>query len=97
MSAANVALLNNEYVTFSEKLLQFFTEKHGDQSFAKNSNFFFSPILDIQEDIQYGQGAIAAYQLKSGLEDEERKQEILPDDEVEETKGPQQAQAAAQG
>ena len=51
MSAANVALLNNEYVTFSEKLLQFFTEKHGDQSFAKNSNFFFSPILDIQEDI----------------------------------------------
>ena len=30
MSAANVALLNNEYVTFSEKLLIFFTEKHGD-------------------------------------------------------------------
>ena len=28
MSQDNVELLNNEYVTFSEKLLAFFTEKH---------------------------------------------------------------------
>ena len=53
-SAANVDLLNNEYVTFSEKLLEYFTTKHKDDAFAKNSNFFFSPILDIQGDIKYG-------------------------------------------
>ena len=41
-------------MTFSEKLLTFFTAKHKDDSFAKNSNFFYSPILDIQTDIKYG-------------------------------------------
>ena len=29
-SQANVDLLNDEYVTFSEKLLEFFTKKHKD-------------------------------------------------------------------
>ena len=67
LSQANVDLLNGEYVTFSEKLLEFFTLKHKDQTFAQNSNFFFSPILDIQSNIKYGQGAIQAYELKSGL------------------------------
>ena len=51
MSQDNIELLNNEYVTFSEKLLEFFTKKHKNQTFAQNSNFFFSPILDIQNDI----------------------------------------------
>ena len=51
MSQANIDLLNDEYVTFSEKLLEFFTKKHKDETFAQNSNFFFSPILDIQNDI----------------------------------------------
>ena len=47
-SAHNIHLLNDEYVTFSEKLLEFFTTKHKDSTFAQNSNFFYSPILDIQ-------------------------------------------------
>ena len=51
MSQANIDLLNDEYVTFSEKLLEFFTKKHKDETFAQNSNFFFSPILDIQNEI----------------------------------------------
>ena len=46
-SQGNVDMLNNEYVTFSEKLLVFFTNKHKNSTFAQNSNFFFSPILDI--------------------------------------------------
>ena len=44
----NVDLLNEQYVTFSEKLIEFFSKTHGDKTFAENSNFFFSPILDIQ-------------------------------------------------
>ena len=64
-------------MTFSEKLLEFFTQKHRDETFAQNSNFFFSPILDIQNNIQYGQGSIQAYELKSGLQEEERKAEII--------------------
>ena len=64
-------------MTFSEKLLEFFTQKHRDETFAQNSNFFFSPILDIQNNIQYGQGSIQAYQLKSGLQEEERKAERI--------------------
>ena len=43
----HVDLLNEEYVTFSEKLLTYFTKEHGNETFAGNSNFFFSPILDI--------------------------------------------------
>ena len=34
MSQANIDLLNDEYVTFSEKLLEFFTKKHKDETFA---------------------------------------------------------------
>ena len=34
LSQANVTLLNEEYVTFSEKLLEFFTKKHKDETFA---------------------------------------------------------------
>ena len=64
-------------MTFSEQLLEFFTQKHRDETFAQNSNFFFSPILDIQNNIQYGQGSIQAYQLKSGLQEEERKAEMI--------------------
>ena len=70
MSQDNIELLNSEYVTFSEKLLEFFTKKHSNQTFAQNSNFFFSPILDIQNDIQYGTGSIQSYQLKSALSEE---------------------------
>lgn len=61
LAQENIDLLNEEYVTFSEKLLQFFTKKHKNATFAKNSNFFFSPILDIQGDIQYGKGSIQSY------------------------------------
>jgi len=74
-SQAHVDLLNNEYVTFSEQLLEYFASKDAKGQYAAaNSKFFFSPILDIQSNIQYGQGVSQAYQLKSGLEDEERKQ-----------------------
>ena len=50
----NVDLLNEQYVTFSEKLLEFFAKTHKDENFGGNTNFFFSPILDVQEDIKYG-------------------------------------------
>lgn len=47
-SQTNVDLLNNEYVTFSEKLLQYFAKKDTKGEFAKaNKEFFFSPILDV--------------------------------------------------
>ena len=96
---ANVDLLNNEYVTFSEKLLQFFAQKDTKGEFAKaNKEFFYSPILDVQDQIKYGQGAITSYQLKSGLQDEERKREVIDDseDSEEEKKQPVQGAAAAQ-
>ena len=50
-------------MTFSEKLLEFFTKTHNDETFAGNTNFFFSPILDVQEDIKYGQGSIEKFNL----------------------------------
>jgi len=93
-SQANIEMLNEEYVTFSEKLLVFFTNKHKNSTFAQNSNFFFSPILDIQQDIKYGQGTIQAYALKSSVEEEERKQALEPIDfydSEEEKKQPAQA------
>lgn len=97
MSFANVDLLNNEYVTFSEKLLEFFASQDTKGEFsAVNSKFFFSPILDIQSDIQYGQGAIQAYELKSGLQDEERKREEIDDLDSEEEQKVESAQAASQ-
>ena len=44
----NTKLLNEEYVTFSEQLLKYFTAVNKDSTFAQNSNFFFSPVLDKQ-------------------------------------------------
>ena len=73
-------------MTFSEKLLTYFTKEHGNETFAQNANFFFSPILDEQEDIKYGQGIVKKCSLKSGLQEEERKKEDLPDDDEEEKK-----------
>lgn len=55
ISSKHVDLLNEECVTFSEKLLEFFTAKFKNETFAANSNFFFSPILDVQDKIVYGQ------------------------------------------
>ena len=84
---ANIELLNTEYVTFSEKLLQFFTKTNKDETFAKNSNFFYSPILDVQKDIKFGQGQIATYQLKSDVIEEERKVDEKLDAEIESLAG----------
>jgi hypothetical protein len=47
-------MLNSEYVTFSEHLLKYFTKVHKEDTFAQNSNFFFSPVLDVQKTITYG-------------------------------------------
>jgi len=41
-------------VTFSEQLLKYFTRVHKNDTFAQNSNFFFSPVLDKQAEITYG-------------------------------------------
>ena len=54
----NTRLLNEEYVTFSEQLLKYFTSIHKDSTFAQNSNFFFSPVLDKQHEISYGKGYV---------------------------------------
>lgn len=52
LSSANVELLNNEYVTFSEQLQKFFATKDSKGEFAAvNKEFFFSPICDIQGQI----------------------------------------------
>lgn len=52
-SQANINMLNAEYVTFSEKLLEYFAAKNKDNAdlTSNNSAFFFSPILDIQSNI----------------------------------------------
>lgn len=50
----NTELLKTEYVTFSEHLLKYFTKVHKEDTFAQNSNFFFSPVLDVQKTITYG-------------------------------------------
>lgn len=49
-SQANINTLNNEYVTFSEQLLEYFAAKNkGNEALtSNNSAFFFSPILDVQ-------------------------------------------------
>jgi hypothetical protein len=47
----NTELLHKEYVTFSEQLLNFFSEKFKDSSFANQSSFFFSDVLDKQNEI----------------------------------------------
>ena len=47
-STANVELLTNEYVTFSEQLLKYFATKDTKGEFAAaNKQFFYSPICDI--------------------------------------------------
>ena len=40
-----INLLNNEYVTFSEQLLEYFNKEHKGKEYAKNSNFFVSNVL----------------------------------------------------
>ena len=94
-SNLNVDLLNSEYVTFSEKLLEYFTAKHKEETFAQNSNFFYSPILDVQNSITYGKGEIEKFQLTSKVEDEEVKRAHDDYDEEEEVKGESAAGAAA--
>lgn len=54
----NTRLLNEEYVTFSEHLLKYFTSIHKDSTFSQNANFFFSPVLDKQHEISYGKGYV---------------------------------------
>lgn len=44
--------LRNEYVTFSENLLNYIKSKGQD---INTNQFFFSNVLDIQKDITYGQ------------------------------------------
>ena len=42
----NVELLQTEYVTFSEKLLAYFCKVHRDSTFANQSAFFYSDVLE---------------------------------------------------
>ena len=56
--------------------MDFFTSKYKNETFAANSNFFFSPILDVQDKIVFGEKA----QLKSKVEDEDK----MDVDQVEE-------------
>ena len=84
-------LLNNEYVTFSEQLLQYFTKVHGDKSFAQNSNFFFSDVLDTQNDISYGTGTKAEHVTKVDIPVEAPKKKVqatpaAPEEEKKEYK-----------
>ena len=71
--------------------MEFFTQKHKDETFAKNSNFFFSPILDVQQDIKYGQGAIDKFEVKSKVDGHQ------PMDVDEGNGGPSSAAAAGSG
>ncbi len=50
----NTELLQNEYVTFSEKLLAFFCKVHRDSTFANQSAFFYSDVLERQGEITFG-------------------------------------------
>jgi hypothetical protein len=45
----NIELLHSEYVTFSEKLLAYFCKVHKDSTFANQSSFFYSDILNQQD------------------------------------------------
>lgn len=49
----NIHLLQTEYVTFSEKLLAYFCKVFKDSTFANQSSFFYSDILNRQNDIHY--------------------------------------------
>ena len=54
--AKNVQLLHDEYVTFSEQLLAYFSSKDDGKQFANQSSFFYSDVLDQQAGITYGSG-----------------------------------------
>lgn len=49
----NIHLLHTEYVTFSEKLLAYFCKVHKDSTFANQSSFFYSDILNQQNQIHF--------------------------------------------
>ena len=49
----NIELLHKEYVTFSENLLEYFSKKFKDSTFANQSSFFVSDVLDRQNEIQF--------------------------------------------
>jgi hypothetical protein len=49
----NIELLHTEYVTFSEKLLAYFCKVHKDSTFANQSSFFYSDVLDRQDEISF--------------------------------------------
>lgn len=42
----NSGLLQTEYVTFSEKLLEYFNKHNKDKTFTNQSSFFYSDVLD---------------------------------------------------
>lgn len=44
----NVELLHKEYVTFSEHLLAYFSKQNTNSTFANQSSFFVSDVLDQQ-------------------------------------------------
>jgi hypothetical protein len=48
-----VEVLQKEYVTFSENLLDYISQQGGEEP-IDTSNFFFSNVLDAQEKIKYG-------------------------------------------
>lgn len=50
----NTELLHAEYVTFSEKLLAYFCKVFKDSTFANQSAFFYSDVLDRQDEINFG-------------------------------------------
>lgn len=49
----NIPLLHSEYVTFSERLLEYFCRVYKDSTFANQSSFFYSDILNQQDEIHY--------------------------------------------
>jgi len=55
-----VAILKNEYVTFSENLLNFINKKNEDEGDDKVdiNNFFYSDILDKQKEIDFGRNLV---------------------------------------
>jgi len=65
----NIHLLHTEYVTFSEKLLQYFCKVFKDSTFANQSSFFYSDVLDRQDEIVYtGNGRQPAQQVQKRVQ-----------------------------
>ena len=50
------ALLAEKYVTFSEQLLAYFNNTEEGKAFGNNKEFFYSDVLDQQNNIAYGEG-----------------------------------------